>query len=209
MNHSVEKKPPVTFSDYLRVRFKKLLDPVGAFLNRLGILPNTMTLLGLVGNLIAAVLLARGNIMLGGLVVLLVAPIDALDGTMARLRGTPSRFGGFLDSVIDRYSDLMILGGLLYYFTQQQNVTAVLLAYAAAAGTVLVSYVKARAESAGYKVSGGLMTRVERYLVLVPFLLLNRPLVALWLLAVLANFTTLQRLWIVQQQAREQNDILK
>ena len=209
MNHSVEKKPPATFSDSLRVRFKGLLDPVGAFLNRLGILPNTMTLLGLVGNLIAAVLLARGNITLGGLVVLLVAPIDALDGTMARLRGTPSRFGGFLDSVIDRYSDLIILGGLLYYFTQQQNGTAVLLAYAAAAGTVLVSYIKARAESAGYKVSGGLMTRVERYIVLVPFLLLNRPLIALWLLAVLANFTALQRLWIVQRQAKAQNDILK
>lgn len=209
MNQSVEKKPPVSFTDMLRLRFNGLLDPVGRYLNKRGILPNTMTLIGLVGNICAAFLLAGGKIEWGGLLVLLMAPVDALDGTMARLRGTPSRFGGFLDSVIDRYSDLLILGGLLVYYAQQADWVAVVLAYAAAVGTVLVSYVKARAESANYKANGGLLTRVERYIVLVPFLLLNRPVIALGILAVLANFTALQRIWIVRNQARTQKDILE
>jgi CDP-diacylglycerol---glycerol-3-phosphate 3-phosphatidyltransferase len=209
VDQSFEKKPPVSFTDMLRLRFKNILDPIGASLNKAGILPNTMTLIGLLGNICAAFLLARGQIVWGGMLVLLMAPVDALDGTMARLRGTPSRFGGFLDSVFDRYSDLLILGGLLVYYAQQSEWVGVVLAYFAAIGTVLVSYVKARAEAAEFKVSGGLLSRVERYIVLVPCLLLNRPMIALWILAVLANFTALQRIWIVRNQAKAQNDILE
>ena len=193
----------------LRARFKGVLDPAGAFLNRIGVVPNTMTLLGLLGNIVAAILISRGLLVWGGVVVLLMGPIDALDGTMARLRGQPTRFGGVLDSVVDRYSELIILAGLLVYYLQQAEWLPIILVYLAAAGSVLVSYVKARAEAANYKISGGLLTRVERYLVLVPCLLLSRPEIALWVLALLANFTALQRLWMVYRQADSQNDILR
>ena len=209
MAQSINDKQPGNFTDVLRVRFRTILDPVGAFLNGLGIYPNTMTLLGLVGNLLAAFLIARGQIVAGGVVVLLMGPIDAIDGTMARLRGQLTRFGGILDSVVDRYSELIILGGLLVYYTQQADWQGVILCYLAAAGSVLVSYVKARAEAAEYPVKGGMLTRVERYIVTALFLLINHPIIAVWVLALLANATAIQRLWLVYKQALAQQDILK
>ncbi|MHB8931882.1 MAG: CDP-alcohol phosphatidyltransferase family protein [Bellilinea sp.] len=209
MEQSTDKKTPASFTDLLRIRFKGLLDPAGAHLNKLGISPNTMTLLGLAGHIGAAVLLAYGEIQWGGLVVLLMAPFDALDGTMARLRGKTSRFGGFLDSVVDRYAELILVGGLLVYYIQQANWLAIALAYAAAAGSIMVSYTKARGESLGFKVNVGLLTRVERYLVIIPCLLFNIPLVLLWVLALFTNFTALQRIFAVFKQSKADDDLLK
>ena len=191
----------MTFSDHLRVIFKGILDPLGLFFNRLGIMPNTMTIIGLVGTTIGAVLLAFGYVSLGGLIILVMGPVDALDGAMARLRGMESKFGAFVDSVSDRYSELVIYAGLLVYFIQQQNWLACSLTYFAAAGSVLVSYVKARAESLGYDAKVGILTRVERYLVLAPCLVINQPLIALWIVAVLANLTAVQRIYHVRKQA--------
>lgn len=191
-----------TFSDLLRIWFKWILDPIGGFLNRLGLKPNTMTLLGLAGNVVAAVLLARGEMLWGGLTVLLVGPIDALDGTMARLRGEPSDFGGFVDSVTDRYSELVIYAGLLYYFLMYADAQSAFVLFLAAAGSVLVSYTRARAEALGFDAKNGILTRVERYLVLAPALVFGYPAIAMWIIAVLANFTALQRIWHVRRQAR-------
>jgi CDP-diacylglycerol--glycerol-3-phosphate 3-phosphatidyltransferase len=196
-------KKKMTFTDYLRVQFKGILDPLAAFFNRLGLMPNTMTILGLVGTTFGAVLLAFGHITWGGIVIVLMGPIDALDGTMARLRGEASKFGAFVDSVTDRYAELVIYGGLLIYFLQKQNWLACGLVYLAAAGSVLVSYVKARAESLDFDARIGLLTRVERYLVLAPGLVFNIPMVALWIIAILANFTALQRIIYVRKQAYE------
>lgn len=209
MEQSTDKKTPASFTDSLRVRFKGLLDPAGAFLNKLGITPNTMTLLGLAGHIGAAVLLAFGEIQWGGLVVLLMAPFDALDGTMARLRGKTSRFGGFLDSVVDRYAELILIGGLLVFYIQQANGLAIALAYVAAVGSTMVSYSKARGESLGFKVNVGLLTRVERYLIIIPCLLFNIPLVMLWILALFTNFTALQRIFAVFILSKADDDLLK
>ncbi len=197
------QETPATFTDYLRIHFQHLLDPVGDFLNRIGIQPNTMTLLGLAGNLVAAILLAQGSFQLGGLLVLLVGPIDALDGVMARLRGEPSEFGAFVDSVTDRYSELTILAGLLYFYLLADEILLAGLVFAAAAGSVLVSYVRARGEAVGYRVKGGVLTRVERYLVLAPSLILNLPALGVAIVAVLGNLTALQRIYIVRQQAHQ------
>jgi len=191
----------ISFTDFLRVRFKGVLDPIGRFLNSLGLTPNMITILGLVGNTVGAYLLATGRITIGGIVVLLMGPVDALDGTMARLRGEPNRFGGFIDSVTDRYSELVIHAGLLYYFLQQGNDLACMLVFFAAAGSVLVSYTKARAEGLGFDCKVGLLTRVERYLVLAPALVINQPVIALWIIAVLSNLTAIQRILYVHKQA--------
>lgn len=168
-------------------------------------MPNVVTIFGLIGNVVAAGLLASGQITWGGVVVLLMGPVDALDGTMARLRGQPSRFGAFVDSVTDRYSELVILLGLLVYFLRTDNPVFAGLVYLAAAGSVLVSYVKARAEALNFEAKIGLMTRVERYLVLAPCLIINIPAVAVGILAVMANFTALQRIFAVRKQAYEQH----
>lgn len=192
--------PKKTFTDYLRLWFKWVLDPLGGFFNRLGLTPNMMTMLGLLGNSVGAYYLARGNMLLGGILVLVMTPIDALDGTMARLRGESSDFGAFVDSVSDRYSELIIYGGLLYHFLDTGETLGGLLVFAAAAGSVLVSYVKARAEGLGYGAKVGILTRVERYLVLAPSLVFNQLYIGLGIIAVFANITALQRIWYVRSQ---------
>jgi CDP-diacylglycerol--glycerol-3-phosphate 3-phosphatidyltransferase len=195
---------PVTFTDRMRVWFKWIVDPLGRFFLSIGMTPNMMTTLGLVGNFLGAYFISQGNLVLGGWLVLVMTPIDALDGTMARLRGDPSDFGAFVDSVSDRYAEMAILSGLMYYFAMQGNALGSTLAFAAAAGSILVSYVKARAESLHYEAKVGLLTRMERYLVLAPLLVLNQPIIALWILAILGNFTALQRIWFVRRQAHAQ-----
>jgi CDP-diacylglycerol--glycerol-3-phosphate 3-phosphatidyltransferase len=198
----------------MRVVFKGVLDPVGVFFNRLGIYPNTMTLMGLAGNIVAAVLLAFGYITLGGVIVLVMGLIDSLDGTMARLRGMPSDFGAFVDSVTDRYSELVIFGGLLYYFLQNGERISVLGIYIAAGGSVLVSYVRARAASLGMDTKVGFLSRFERYLVLAPSLILffvnpYIPIIGIWIIAIFANITAIQRINDVRRQAHEQNKMLR
>lgn len=195
-----KQKSRWNLTDHLRGVFKGVLDPIGAFLNRLGLYPNTITMLGLIGTTIGAVYLALGQMTIGGVLILLMGPVDALDGTMARLRGMASDFGAFVDSVTDRYSELVIFGGLIYYYVGQEDALAVLLAFAAAAGSVLVSYVRARASSLGVETKVGLLTRMERYMVLAPALVLNRPLWGLWIIGILANITALQRIIDVRNQ---------
>jgi CDP-diacylglycerol--glycerol-3-phosphate 3-phosphatidyltransferase len=203
----MEKSPSTTsskktFTDYLRLWFKWVLDPLAGFLNRLGLTPNMVTGLGLLGNTVGAVYLARGEMLTGGIWIALMTPVDALDGTMARLRGESSDFGAFVDSVSDRYSELIIYGGLLYHFLQLGEPLGGLLTFAAAAGSVLVSYVKARAEGLGYEAKVGLLTRAERYIVLAPSLIFNELYIGLGIIAIFANITALQRVWYVRQHAR-------
>jgi CDP-diacylglycerol--glycerol-3-phosphate 3-phosphatidyltransferase len=191
-----------TPTEWMRRAFKNVLEPGAAVLVRWGLKPNTMTIIGLVGNAVGAYFLARGQMSLGGLLILLMGPFDALDGAMARVLGQPTKFGAFVDSVTDRWSEMLIFLGLLYYYLQQQNVLACVLVFAATMGSVMVSYTKSRAETLGFDCNVGILTRMERYLVMGPALLLNWPMVALWVIAVLANITALQRALYVRQQAR-------
>jgi len=193
---------PLTLSDAMRIRFKWLLEGVAGFLNRLGLMPNTVTLAALLGNFVAAVLLAYGRFLEGGILVLIMGALDSIDGTMARLRGERSDFGAFADSVSDRYSELAIFGGLLFYYVNRADNLMILATFLATAGSVLVPYVRARAESVGFLARGGLMGRFERYLVLAPSLIFGAPWLGIVLIALLANFTALQRIYSVRRQAR-------
>jgi len=197
-----ENKQKITLTDFMRLRFKGILDPIAAFFNSLGLMPNTMTILGLVGNIIGAFLLSQGNFLVGGIVILVMGPVDALDGAMARLRGMAGQFGAFVDSVSDRYSELIIFAGLLYYYVQLGDQSGSLLVYTAAAGSVLVSYIRSRGQSLGWDTKVGVLTRMERYLVLCPSLIFNIPIIGLWIIAVLANFTAFQRILDIRRQAR-------
>ncbi len=192
-----------TFSDRARILFKGILDPIGHFLNRLGLTPNTITLLGLLGTTFGAYIISQGNMTVGAFVLLASVLVDAFDGTMARLRGEPSDFGAFVDSVSDRYAELVTFGGLLYYFVTQSDYPGVVVSFIAAAGSVLVSYVKARAEGLGFTAKVGILTRLERYIVLIPLLVFNQPFIAVSVIALLANITAIQRIWHVRAQGRE------
>lgn len=201
MDESVQQSE-VTFTEAVRIRFKNLLDPIATFLNRIGITPNTLTLSGLVGSSIGAYFLARGSFMVGGFILAIMGAIDALDGTMARLRGEPSDFGAFVDSVTDRYSELVIYAGLLYFTVRESELILAMLVFAAAAGSLLVSYVRARAQSLGYEAKGGILSRFERFIVLVPSLIIGYPWIGVAIIAVFANITALQRIISVRKQAQ-------
>jgi len=201
-NGKLEERRP-TLTELVRAYLGKSLDPIAIFLNRLGLAPNTVTLIGLAGNLVGALSLARGEFLIGGLLVLAMGPVDALDGTMARLRGERSDFGAFVDSVTDRYSELLIFAGLIAYYLQMGEAAMAGAVFAAWGGSVLVSYVKARGEALGFEVRGGILTRMERFLVLGPSLVFGYPSVGILGVAVFANITAIQRIYLVRRQARQ------
>jgi CDP-diacylglycerol--glycerol-3-phosphate 3-phosphatidyltransferase len=183
----------------MRVWFRWYLDPIARFLNRIGIRPNTVTLMGLAGTIASAVLIALGHMTWAGILLLVMGPVDAMDGALARLRNEASDWGAFVDAVTDRYSELFLFLGFLIYYMFHPYPAGVILAYLAAAGSVLVSYVKARADALKLDANVGLLTRVERLLVIIPGLILNQPLPVLIIIAILANLTALQRILQVKR----------
>jgi CDP-diacylglycerol--glycerol-3-phosphate 3-phosphatidyltransferase len=202
---SEEKR--VTFADKMRVWFRWYLTPFAKFFDRLGIRPNTVTLIGLAGTIGVAVLIALGHLFWAGILLLVMGPVDAMDGALARMRNEASDWGAFVDAVTDRYSELFLFLGFVIYYMLHQNAGGVLMAYLAAAGSVLVSYVKARADASKLDANVGLLTRVERYLVLIPGLIFSGfypplALIALVIIAIFANFTAMQRILRVRRDAR-------
>lgn len=185
----------------MRIWFRWYLDPIAQFLNRLGIKPNTVTLIGLMGTIGSAILIALGHMTWAGILLLIMGPVDAMDGALARLRNEASDWGAFVDAVTDRYSELFLFLGFLIYYMLHPYPAGVILAYLAAAGSVLVSYVKARADALKLDANVGLLTRVERLIVIIPGLIFNQPLLLLIIIASLANFTALQRILQVRRDA--------
>ena len=200
-----QKNEGFSLEKVLRKTFKGLLDGVASFFLKIGLTPNAVTLLGLAGSIGAAVLIALGMPLWGGIVLLLMAPLDAVDGAMARLSGRSSKFGAFLDSVIDRYSELFIYAAILYMFFEQGNFLGVMVCFAAASGAVLVSYTRARAEALGFDAKVGVMTRVERSIVMIVGLLFGIIMISLVIIAVLAHLTAMMRMVTVWKQAKSRD----
>jgi len=120
---------------------------------------------------------------------------------MARLKNEPSKYGSFIDSVTDRYDELVLLAGLLVHFIMVDEWIGCVLVYFAAVGSVMVSYVRAKAEALGYSAKVGILTRVERYLILIPGIILGKPMISLAIIALLGNITAIQRFYFVRKQA--------
>ena len=199
-----KKNKATGYDAFLRRVFKAPLDKIASFLLKIGLVPNHITILGLLGNIAAAILIARGELLWAGLTAGLMAPLDALDGAMARARGNPGKFGAFFDSTIDRYDELLLLGGLIFYFFRQTSLLGVMLTFAAAAGSVLVPYARARAEALGMEASVGILTRVGRAIVLILGLLIKQPLISVGIIALFANITAIQRFVCVWKQSKAQ-----
>ncbi len=168
---------------------------VGGALAGLGLTPNMLTVLGLLLNVGVAVVIATGHAELGGILLLAASAFDMLDGAVARATGNVTRFGGFLDSTLDRYSEIVVFFGLLIYLlgTPDWRLGSIL-SFVAATGALMISYARARAEAAGASASVGLVPRPERVILLAIFLILGKPLWALWALAVLTHATALMRI---------------
>ena len=204
VNHSVERKEAPTFSDQLRYIFRQPLKKIGAFLHKLGIKANYVTFTGVIGTAIGSGFVAMGRLTEGGLIILVSSVVDALDGAVARAGGESEVFGAFVDSVSDRYSELMIFGGLLWYFVEQENYAGAVITFLAAGGSLMVSYVRARAQSVGFEAKVGILTRLERIIVICPTIVLRIPMVGAAIVALLANITAFQRIVYVRRQAHQQ-----
>ena len=183
-------------------RFAGWADPVARALVRLHLRPNHLTILGLAASVVAALAFAQGEKRLAGCLLILSGLFDFFDGSLARLSGQVTPFGAFLDSVIDRYSDLLVLLGLLTIFMRRGQKSEVFLTMAVVVGTVMVSYTKARAQTIGVTCEVGLMERPERQICLIAGALLDVLPLALWVLAVLVNLTALQRIVYTWRVAR-------
>jgi len=182
---------------------RRITDPIVFLLAKAHITPNALTLMGVLGSAGAAILLARGQFLAGGIVVLAAGALDILDGALARATGQVTRFGAVFDSVMDRVSEAAVLFGLLYYYAGRDAREESLLVFAALAGSMLVSYIRARGEILGLPIREGLFTRAERVVVIGVGSIIDQVRIALWILAVLANFTALQRLYLVWRKTRQ------
>ncbi len=172
----------------------------GAILfSRTGVSPNLLTVIGFLLMVGVAYVLSRGYLQLGGVLIVLAGLFDGFDGALARTMGRRSRFGAFLDSTLDRFSEAAIYLGLLVHYTYLGGQQEILLIYATIVGSLMVSYARARAEGIGVRCDVGLFTRLERVGLLVIGLVLNVMPIALWMLAILANFTAVQRVFYVWQ----------
>ncbi len=185
---------------------RRVTDPIVNPLARLGVRPNHLTILGGLGNAGAAVLAARGDFLPAGIVVLAASSLDLLDGALARASGRATDFGSVFDAVMDRVSEAAVLFGILYYFSDRGGRTEELLSFAAVVGSLLVSYVRARAEIIGLRLREGLFTRAERVLLIGVGLMIDQVTAMLWILAVLSWATALQRMFLVWSQTRQRQD---
>lgn len=174
---------------------KRITDPIVLVLARLGVSPNHLTVLGFAGNAGAAVLAARGEFLFAGAVMLVASALDLLDGALARATDRASSFGAIFDSVLDRMSEAALLAGLAFYYAGRGEREETILCFAALTGSLLVSYVRARAQGEGFDLRDGWFTRAERVILLGGGLIISQVRIALWVLAVMANLTALQRLY--------------
>lgn len=181
---------------------------VGAAFAAVGITPNMATLIGLILNIIVAVILGFGHPIIAGILLLLASAFDMVDGSIARATNTISKFGGFFDSTIDRYSEIVVYVGLLVWLNSRgDNDWGSVLVLVACAGSVMTSYARARAEALGYKASVGLLARPERVILLALCLIIQQPLWALWILAIGTNITAVWRIWHVHEEAAADGEI--
>jgi CDP-diacylglycerol--glycerol-3-phosphate 3-phosphatidyltransferase len=190
------------FDGRWRGSFEKGMRPIGAQIRRTGITANQLTVTGLVMAAASAVAIANGRLRAGLLLLVLTGLPDVLDGAVAKASGTASPRGAFFDSVVDRVSDALLLGGVAWYLSSTQPGRIAVLPMAVLAASMLVSYERAKAEALGFDARGGLMERAERLVFLAFGLLFESLLVpVLWVMLVLTAVTAGQRFATVWRQA--------
>jgi CDP-diacylglycerol--glycerol-3-phosphate 3-phosphatidyltransferase len=191
------------FSNFGRRLLAGPLSKIVPLLEATGITPNGLSLIGFAFSALIGVLLGLGFLRIGGFLLIFAALFDTLDGALARATGSVTEFGAFLDSSLDRYSEGVTLAGLAFYYAQLGGSTQeIMLLFATLLGSLMVSYTRARAEAVGIDCKVGIMQRPERIIVLVLGLLTGWMTIALWVLALLTNFTALQRILDVRRQTQ-------
>jgi CDP-diacylglycerol--glycerol-3-phosphate 3-phosphatidyltransferase len=168
--------------------------------------PNVLTFIGLVINIWAACLFAQGSFRWAGVVVIGAGLFDMVDGRVARASNRVTRFGGFFDSVLDRYSDLALFMGLLVYYASINRFFYIVLTAVVMTGSVMVSYTRARAENTIPKCKVGFLERPERVVLIIIGALFLRMAAVLWVIAILSNLTVIHRMIYTYQEAKRLED---
>ena len=170
---------------------------------RFGIHPNTLTIAGLLLSVVAGVFAAQGKLLAAGIFYLIGGSLDAIDGSLARAQGKVTRFGAILDSTLDRYGESALLAGLAFWLAQSDRLLELMLVFVTLVGSIMVSYARARAEGLGLELKIGLLTRVERFIIMLITLFTGRLLIGLAVMTALVNFTVLQRMIKIYRLTRD------
>ena len=186
---------PTSISGRIGAGGKQIVDSIVDGLAKLHVHPNILTLIGLLINIFAMVLFAKGIFRRAGLVIVFAGIFDIVDGEVARRTKRVTKFGAFFDSVIDRYSDMLLLLGLVIWFAKIRRIFYVGLTGLVLIGSVLTSYTRARAESLIPACKVGFLERPERVVLLIIGSLWDRMAAVLWVMAILSNWTVSQRIW--------------
>jgi CDP-diacylglycerol--glycerol-3-phosphate 3-phosphatidyltransferase len=186
----------------LRSTVSRGLAPIGAGLRKAGVGPDALTVIGLVCSVITALLIADGRLRWAVVGLVAAGLVDLLDGVVARESGRASPRGAFFDSVTDRVSDAVMLGGVAWYLAGESAYLPIL-AFAAVGLSMLISYERARAEGLGYTAKGGLMERAERMVLLGVGLFFDILVPVLWIMVALMALTAVQRFVKVWRQASD------
>ncbi len=179
--------------------YLNLMKPVIDFFIALELNPNFFTTIGFILSIISAYFFAIGYLRIAGALVLLAGTFDIIDGRVARATNRVTKFGALYDSTLDRYSEVIIFFGLAYYFVSQDMLITSVAVFVALGGSIMVSYVRARAEGLGFECNVGIMQRPERIVYLGLSSLAHKYLLilAILMIAILANYTAMQRLYYV------------
>ena len=196
----------MTYTRLIGITFGWMIDRIVRWLALSKIHPNVLTFMGLVINIWAAWLFSRGKFLSAGIVVVGAGLFDMVDGRVARETNRVTRFGGFFDSVLDRYSDLALFMGLLVYYASINRFFYIVLTAIVMTGSVMVSYTRARAENSIPKCKVGFLERPERVVLIIIGALFNRMAPVLWVIAIFSNLTVIHRMIYTWQEAKRLED---
>jgi len=196
----------MTYTRLIGITFGWVIERIVRMLALSRIHPNVLTFVGLLINIWAAFLFASGKMLAAGMVVVGASIFDMVDGRVARATSQVTRFGGFFDSVLDRYSDLALYMGLLVYYASINRFGYIVLTAIVMTGSVMVSYTRARAENSIPKCKVGFLERPERIVLIMIGALFNRMAPVLWVIAILSNWTVVHRMIYTWQEATRLED---
>lgn len=193
----------LSLTDRIKISTEPYLLPIVRVLMNLNVHPNVITLICFLGFVISAFFIAQGKFLIAGIILLFFAPLDAVDGLLARTANKVTAFGAFLDSTMDRYGEIFLFLALTYYFMLKGSPSGIILSFLGITGSLMVSYTRARAEGVGISCKVGLLTRFERLALIVISLILDSIFLCLTLLAFLTHLTAIQRIWHVYKKYKE------
>ncbi len=203
------KKDITILPESIKNRFIQIIEPFIDLIVRFKVHPNHFTILGLLSTLVGAVFYAKHDIRIGGIFILFGGLCDIIDGKVARKTGLSSKFGALFDSSLDRYAEVFMFLGTAIYFVQRDHPITSIMVFLALGGSMMVSYVRARAEGLGYDCKIGIMQRPERIVYIGFSSLIHTYLleVVIWMIAILANFTAIQRMYHVWTMDKSEKSV--